>query len=145
MNCQGSGSVNLAYGAGSSVNWSVSLSGVSCTSSAETLGGTAAGTGVSQNLGLCPAPPSSPNSSLTVDNLAINTTENLVGSADNVSYTINETWSAAKTSFPESTPFSIVRGGQIVGGGTIYTHIFAHCPPTGTPSAFVTWSEATPF
>lgn len=50
----------------------------------------------------------------------------------------------SQMSFPETTPFQITRNGSVVGSGTIYTHIYAHCPPTGTPSAFVTWSEAAP-
>jgi hypothetical protein len=72
-------------------------------------------------------------------------TETVKGSVDNITYTLSESWGAPKTNFPETTPFSVVRGGTVVGGGTIYTHIYAHCPPTGTPSAFVTWSEPAPF
>jgi len=144
MNCSGSGSVDLTYGAGSTVDWSINLSGITCTISPETLGGRAVGRGASQNLGLCPTPPSTPNGSLTVDNLSINVTETLLGSIDNKTYSISENWGAPKTSFPETTPFSVTRGGTVVGGGTLYTHIYAHCPPTGTPSAYVTWSEATP-
>lgn len=142
MNCTGSGTVELTPGSGSAVQWSINLTGVSCTTSIESLGGTVSGGGSSQNLGLCPAPPSSPTSSLTVDNLNMDVTENLSGAMGGV--TVNETWGSSQTSFPETTPFQIREGGSVVGAGTIYTHIYAHCPPTGTPSAYVTWSEASP-
>jgi hypothetical protein len=142
MNCTGSGTVQLTSGPASTVGWTIDLTGASCTTSLETLGGTVSGTGGSQNLGLCPAPPTSPTSSLTVDDLSIEVTESLSGALGGV--TLDETWGASSTSFPETTPFQITRGGAVVGGGTIYTHIYAHCPPTGSPSAYVTWSEESP-
>jgi hypothetical protein len=142
MECTGSGTVQLASGTGSAVSWTVDLTGVSCVSSDETLGGTVGGTGTSDGLGLCPAAPSDPTVPLTVDNLRINATENLSGGLGGV--TVNDTWTAPLTTFPITTPFLIERGGSLVGAGTIFTHIYAQCPPAGTPSAFVVWTELAP-
>lgn len=138
VNCQGSGTVGIAN-ASSGFAWTLNLSGVSCSSQKETLGGTTTGSGTSDTLGLCPTPPQSASDSLTVNNLKLDVTENLSGALGSKSVT--ETWEAAQTSFPDATPFEIMRDGAVVGSGTISTHIYAHCPPEGTPSAFVTWSE----
>ena len=142
MECTGSGSVQLTSGTGSAVNWRVDLTGVSCVSADETLGGSVAGAGTSDGLGLCPAAPSNPTIPLTVDNLNINATESLSGFRGGV--TVDDTWTAPLTTFPIATPFLITRGGSLVGVGSIVTHIFAQCPPAGTPSAFVVWTELAP-
>ena len=139
MQCTGSGTVNIANGSGGSgFGWTVDLSGASCSTSQQQLGGTVTGTGTSDTLGLCPTPPQN-GGSLTVSNLNINVTEKLSGALGNT--TINDTWGASQTNFPETTPFQITRNGQIVGSGSISTHIYAHCPPSGSPSAQVTWTE----
>lgn len=142
MVCTGSGAVQLTTGSASGVNWTVDLTGVSCTATGGTLGGTLDGTGTSDGLGLCPSAPSDPTIPLTVDNLNIGVTANLSGARGGV--TVNDTWSAPVTTFPIATPFVITRGGTLVGAGTITTHIFAHCPPSGSPSAFVAWTELLP-
>lgn len=142
MECTGSGTVQLSSGAGPAVDWSIDLTGVTCVSSDETLGGTLNGTGTSQGLGLCPAAPSNPSIPLTVDGLSVSATESLSGFHGPV--TVDDTWTAPLTTFPITTPFLITRGGSLVGAGTIFTHIFAQCPPTGTPSALVVWTELSP-
>lgn len=142
MVCTASGTVELSSAADGSVGWSLDLSGVSCTGPSETLGGSAEGSGTSQDLGLCPAPPSSPDSSLTVHGLQVDMVEQLSGALG--ATTVSEVWGASQTLFPGTTPFEITRSGTVVGVGTISTHVFAHCPPAGTPSAYVAWTEQIP-
>lgn len=142
MACVGTGAVQLRSGSGPAVDWSIDLTGVSCVAGDGALGGTLAGAGTSQGLGLCPSPPSSASIPLTVDDLSVNVTASLSGARGAV--TLADTWTAPLTTFPIATPFLITRGGSLVGAGTIVTHIFAQCPPTGTPSAVVAWTELAP-
>ena len=142
MLCTGSGAVQLSSGPEGGVGWSLDLSGVSCVAGSETLGGSAEGTGTSQSLGLCPSPPPGPDRSLTVEGLRVDVVEHLSGALGSTS--VPEVWGASETLFPGTTPFEVTRNGAVVGLGTIFTHLFAHCPPAGTPSAYVVWIEQLP-
>jgi hypothetical protein len=100
------------------------------------------GVGHSDTLGLC-----DPQSNPFVMNFEMQVTVNLTSTSDpqfNRVYT--ERWAAPLTTFPIATPFLDTDGGlqnedEYVGAGTILTHIYAQCPPGGSPSAQIAWAR----
>ena len=140
MQCNGSGTIAISS-AHTPFKWKIHLTGVSCQASTEASGGTLTGSGTSDSLGLCGESGRPGKPPFTVKNLNIPVTEKLTGYLGTT--ITNEVWSASSTTFPSYTPFQIVRNGTTVGAGLIRTHIISQCPPMGTPSAYVTWTEPT--
>ena len=116
-------------------HWLWTLNGAGeCTAPDSTYQAQIVGTGTSVGLGLCDA-------SLVVTNLSIDVTLTLTSFTTGVVSTRLEKFSSPITTFPIATPFIVTGPGNIVGAGNLDTHIFLHCPPGGTPSAFLAWVQ----
>ena len=93
------------------------------------------GAGHSTGLGLC-------SSDGTVSNLSLAMDLTLYSVDTGLAKDVKETWGAPSTTFPETTPFLVTQNGNQVGQGTLFTHIFDHCPPGGTSSTVYQWTQS---
>jgi len=125
--CEAAGLVNVVPSA-LGTTWQVSGAG-SCKGD---LNGTYLlnldGVGTSDNIGLC-------GDSGYVSNLNLMMNVTLTNVLTLVPRTHVQRWGAAVTTFPVASPVGIFEGGSLVGGGVIFTRIFAQCPTQGTPVA----------
>jgi hypothetical protein len=94
---------------------------------------TFAGTGSSEGLGLC--------SSGSLLNLALKMDLTVYSVQQATTQVVHEVWGAPASTFPETTPFGITQNGATIGLGTLFTHIFDHCPPEGTSSTVYQWYQ----
>ncbi len=108
--------------------WTINGKGT-CTDSQSTYFADVLASGNSDGLGAC--------TDSDVRNLDLNTTLTLVSSTTGQSQAILLNFGAPSTTYPVTTPFFVSRGGSVVGGGTLFTHIFLACPPLGTPSTAI--------
>jgi len=116
-------------------HWLWSLNGGGqCADGNTTYQAQVAGTGTSTGLGLCDA-------SGVVTNLSIQVSLTLTNVVTGEITTRLEKFSSPITTFPIATPFIVTGSGNTIGAGNLDTHIFLHCPPGGTPSAFLVWDQ----
>jgi len=100
------------------------------------------GVGHSDTLGLC-----DPQSNPFVMNFDMQVTVSLTSTSDpQFTRVYTERWASPLTTFPIATPFLDTDGGlqnedYYVGAGTILTHIYAQCPPGGSPAAEIVWAR----
>ena len=113
--------------------WTITGGGGSCDANDSTRTVSFSGSGTSQGIGACSNDPGTANLLLTMTVKIHNTTTG-------VDKQFTETWAAAQTNFPGTTPFQIT--GDMTGSGTIFLHIFGKCPPDGTPSTKIYWSQS---
>lgn len=91
------------------------------------------GIGTSRGLGIC--------TQTSVINLNIQMSVSLTSTSTGVTKFLLEDWTATETTFPFATPFLVERQGNPLGAGVILTRIFGHCPPEGSPAAWIEWSQ----
>ena len=92
------------------------------------------GVGTSDGLGQC-----SPTG--TVNNLSIAVDITMFSTQFGTVRNLHETWGASTTTFPETTPFVVSQGANTIGVGTLFAHIFDHCPPGGTQTTWFQWIQ----
>jgi hypothetical protein len=131
--CLAKGSVYVSPNPdGKTYDWTVSGDG-SCTDvvtqarSAVHFGGD----GTSVGLGVCSAG--------TVENLDLTLILTLTD-ANGTRHNVSETWSAPVTTFTDATPFAV--SDDATGVGTMVTHLFAKCPPMGSPVVDFAWTQS---
>jgi len=97
------------------------------------------GIGVSDGLGLCPAPPGD----VLVTNFGAIVTGTLTNLTTFATKPLAQTWFAPVTTYPIATPFLIDASamGDKAGAGSIFNHIFLNC--AGTPTAQFTFAWLT--
>lgn len=133
--CSASGTVDVApNAAGTGWDWSITGGGA-CPDVALPPPNTQivnfTGSGTSDTLGLC--------SSSLVTNLDILVTVQLFDTVKRTTRTIQEHWDLAISMFPIAVPFLANKG--TLGAGTMVTHIFTKCPPSGTDAADFVWAQ----
>ena len=84
------------------------------------------GSGTSKGLGVC-------GKSGVVQDLSIAVTGTLESAVSGITTPLVQTWASPATTFPVSVPF-LISGTS--GVGVMWNHIFAQCPPGGTPAAY---------
>jgi len=119
--------------------WSVAAKGSCLDASLGAFVVEVSGVGTSDSLGLC-------DGIGFVQNLHLNMTVTLTSVADSSVTVLTESWEGPITTYPVVTPFLIEDGGMqsdndVVGVGAIFSHIFAQCPPLGTPVSRIVWTR----
>jgi hypothetical protein len=137
INCTAAGTVHYQT-VGLVTSWTLDGTGSCLGDFQGTYALTFTGVGTSSSVGACDANTPGPLSNLT---LKIDGTYTNV--ATHLPKLLNQSWTAAATTFPVSTPFSVNSGGNTVGGGTILTRIFGKCQPSGSPVAEYQFSFST--
>jgi len=117
--------------------WTVAVKGTCVDASGTTYAADASGAGTSDTLGQC-------DKTTFVQNLSMSINVTLTTLSGTTFLT--ETWEGPFTTYPIATPFIIEDGGltsdnDVVGGGVIFSHIAAKCPPLGTPTANIYWTR----
>jgi hypothetical protein len=120
--------------------WTVAVKGSCIDTSLGVFVVEASGVGTSDSLGLC-------DGIGFVQNLHLNMTITLTSVADSSVTVSTESWEGPITTYPIVTPFLVEDGGiqsdnDVVGAGAIFSHVFAQCPPLGTPVARIDWARA---
>jgi len=137
--CQGNGSLFINGAVDSGFTWQLQGGG-SCSQDAQfppspTVVAQFSGGGTSSTLGLC-------SSSLDVTNLQLNVTVTYTDFTNNRTWSEQQTWSAAASTFPLDTPFTVTTSGGAMGAGVMFSHIFLQCGNDGgKPSANFNWTQ----
>lgn len=89
------------------------------------------GSGTSTTLGLC-------DTGLVVQDLDIQVVSTLTNAATLLPKVFTQNWVAPVTTYPLATPFAITDGGNPVGAGNFFNHIYLNC--SGSPVAQFEWA-----
>jgi len=108
--------------------WTIAGKGT-CTDSNSTYLADLSASGTSDTLGIC--------TDSDVKNLDLNAVLTTTSTTTGIAKATTLNIGAPTTTYPVTTPFVAKSAGAVVGGGTIFTHVFLACPPLGTPSTAI--------
>jgi hypothetical protein len=116
-------------------NWIIPAGRGSCAAHDSTYFLDFSGTGTSLGLGECSGSPSVANLDIALDMTFTSSTTGLVS-------VVREHFTSLETTYPISTSFTVEDNAHnTLGAGVLFTHIFAHCPPGGTSSTSISWTQ----
>lgn len=134
IGCVAGGTVHFSEVGDGTVQINIASNGVCAGDFNDPYDVTIKGVGRARTYGLC-------SSDLLVTDLAIDVQATFVQVASGVTVTQQQLWTAPVSTNPVTMPFTIRRGADLAGGGTLFTRIFLNCPPAGTPAATFEWVQ----
>lgn len=133
LTCTAAGHLETVSDVGIHYVWTLTGGGT-CADSSTTYTTDIVAAGTSSGLGVCDV-------TGVVQNLSLDVSVTMTSTTDGSVRALSEQFASPLTTYPIATPFLVAKNSKTIGAGNLDTHLFVHCPPGGTPSTFLVWTQ----